>query len=347
MDNPLASKIRNSSFKVCNRLLIPDGVIGWLPFALKKAHEIVKENEIEAIYVTGNPFSCFLIGAFLKKKTNRKLVLDYRDPWNINPLNKRGVIGSLLERKLERFAVSLADLIILNTRRSCIQYKEQFSHSTDAAFITIENAYDEELEDFFVSDERVKEEDVFTIFYAGNFYGSRNPEKFFEALHLIIKRMPALKNKIQFHYFGLNKESQFHNQIHSLGIHEVVRFHASVPIRKLISSYRIADILLLINHLDEGNSLFIPQKFFEYLMTEKPILCLSKEGALKDIVHETRSGTCADPENAEEIAQKIIDCYNKYYINKEKLKIVGKQNYSSLEQTKRLCYYLDSIALNQ
>ncbi len=61
--------------------LIPDVHITWLPAALRAGRRIVREANIDAIWATCPPHSSAVIGALLKRLTQRPLIVDYRDDW--------------------------------------------------------------------------------------------------------------------------------------------------------------------------------------------------------------------------------------------------------------------------
>ena len=70
--------------KSVNDLFFPlDKQIGWVPFAYFKAVKVVKREGIRNVYITGYPFSAFLIGVLLKLRFKHKIffLADYRDSW--------------------------------------------------------------------------------------------------------------------------------------------------------------------------------------------------------------------------------------------------------------------------
>ena len=66
--------------------------IGALPYAniFKKATELIKEEKIRNVIITGNPFECFHFGYELKKKfPSINWIADYRDDWTTSELVSR------------------------------------------------------------------------------------------------------------------------------------------------------------------------------------------------------------------------------------------------------------------
>ena len=58
---------------------IPDEHKGWISKAVKLGSEIIETHKIEVMYVTGPPFSSFVVAGELKEKFKIPLVIDYQD----------------------------------------------------------------------------------------------------------------------------------------------------------------------------------------------------------------------------------------------------------------------------
>ena len=69
------SKLRITLMTVVEKIkwsiFVPDVRIGWIPFAVRKGLEIIEKEDIDAIFVSGEPFSSFFSGIFLKKRTGK------------------------------------------------------------------------------------------------------------------------------------------------------------------------------------------------------------------------------------------------------------------------------------
>ena len=67
-----------------------------------------------------------------------------------------------------------------------------------------------------------------------------------------------------------------------------------------------SDLLLL---LAEGWALQIPGKTYEYLRAGRPILALTSEGALADLLRRTGGACVAEPDDIDAIARAVGDAY--------------------------------------
>jgi len=104
--------IRKIFNRISQSIYIPDNKVSWTRSAYKSAEELLTNENFDAIFVTGPPFSAFVIGAKLKDKFNLPLFLDYRDLWfgsyfafYLTPIHK------FLQKRYEYVALKAADLI--------------------------------------------------------------------------------------------------------------------------------------------------------------------------------------------------------------------------------------------
>lgn len=294
--------------RIWDRILIPDGKMSWCFNSLSSALKIIKKNGIKIVYVSGGPFSAMVFGALIKKYHNVKLVLDYRDPWTLSAktMQKQNILKNIINKGIENWVLKQADKVIMNTDQLVTRYQEIFPSIPKEKYFTITNSYDESHKALYekIPDSNT-DKDLFRIVYAGNFYGNRSPTKFFEAISLVVRNSPALKNSLRFLYVGTDKIEPYMPEINKYGLSEIINFHERVSSLEVLRYYKDADVLLLINSYGEGNDVFIPQKTFDYLMTGKPILCLTQNGALKKLLENAANVLIADPEDSSEIADAI------------------------------------------
>ena len=74
---------------VRGNFFIPDARKGWIPFAIKAAQKVLKEETISYLVTTGPPHSTHLAGLQLKEQFDVKWWVDFRDPWTDIFYNKQ------------------------------------------------------------------------------------------------------------------------------------------------------------------------------------------------------------------------------------------------------------------
>ena len=270
---------------ITDLLAMPDPHIGWLPWAVWKGRKIIKSSEIDVIWATGSPWTCFLVGVLLKKISGKPLVLDYRDPWGSNPnLQLKNTFIAGLEKKLERLVVGNADLITANT----IELKDNFLHRfpflRENQITTIPNGFEEFALPSFCKN------DAFTLTHAGAIYFSRNPINLLLAVHDLLESGLIAEGEIKINFVGgiSIDDPALHALLSSSILKGVVTIYPRVAIAKAVEYQMNSDVLFL---LQPGFPLQIPRKLYEYVSLRKPILAITDpKGATANIIEENEFG---------------------------------------------------------
>ncbi len=321
----LASRIHTRLYLAWNWVAIPDTRVGWVPSAFVKALRLVRREGIGHVYVSGSPFSSFLIAAMLKSITGVKVAIDYRDPWtqNIN-YPRRTALHRWIDRALERWVVRRSDLVIANT---CFNDEHMFGEfgkgEPREKFVAIHNGFD--AGDFAnIARERT---DRFTITYAGAFYYSigssfrdsagddvmktYSPLYFFEALESFFRRRPEAKERTRVRFMGVLGQG-YDTVIGERGLETVIERLGYVDYDEHLRVLKNSDALLLVLSRGEKSRGWIPSKFFQYLGTGNPILALVPEGEVRDIIRETRGGIAVEPDGVEAASRAIEELYDSW-----------------------------------
>ena len=185
---------------------LPDVYAGWVLPAYLTGLRLIKQHDIDVIYVSSKPFSSVLSGVMLKRATNKPLVLDFRDPVsfpdNLFADNRAGRLRQQMVRKIERFTLANADYLITTTRETLSRYKKLYPFLKNRS-TTLYNGY------FLPPDTRPVPRgfDTFTIVYIGNFYYGLVPcDTFFQALKQIADQQLIPAGKFRFLYVGALRE---------------------------------------------------------------------------------------------------------------------------------------------
>src|SRR5881628_513222 len=64
-------------------LRIPDEDTGWIVPAILSGTRLIRRNDIRALWTTGPPFSCHLVGLVLKYLHGVRWIADFRDPGSL------------------------------------------------------------------------------------------------------------------------------------------------------------------------------------------------------------------------------------------------------------------------
>ena len=319
----LASRIHTRLYLAWHWLALPDTNVGWVPSALVHALRLVRREDIRDVYISGFPFSSFLIGAMLKAFARVNVTIDYRDPWtqSIN-YPRRTALHRWIDRALERWVVRRSDVVVSNTRFNDERMFAEFGGGAPREkFVAIHNGFD--ASDFAaVAREHT---DRFTITYAGAFYYSigstfkdragdevmktYSPLYFFEALASFFARRPQAKERTRVRFMGLLGHG-YDPLIREHGLDAVIERIGYIDYVEHLRVLKNSDVLLLVLSKGEKSRGWIPSKFLQYLGTGNPILALAPEGEVRDILRETRGGIAVDPDDVPAASRAIEELYD-------------------------------------
>lgn len=295
--------------KVLGKLTIPDSAFFWYLASKKKALEIIKEENISAVYTTSAPYSDHLLGLYIKKKTGLKWIVDFRDEWTNNPYtldDPYNPIRTKMEKQMERRVVTTADRLIANSpvmRANFIKNNELGGDN----FFVIPNGYDKD--DFEGLDLTPPKNDKFTLVYTGALYGRRKPDIFFAALSELIAENKIDKNKIAVQLIGNYHRDKLQAQIDGFGLKDSVEIVGYVPHDVCIKKQLSADSLLLIEGGGRGADAFYTGKVFEYMNTNRPVLALLPNGVARDLVEKSKIGAVSETSDKNGAKQNLLAYY--------------------------------------
>lgn len=301
-------RMRKTLSRFSDVLFIPDNKVGWMTDAVKAALKLHKETPFDLIFSTAPPFTDFLIGAAVKEKINKPLVLDYRDPWvdypfkfYPTPLHKQRNIA------LERRALRASSHIITTNRRVKEVLISRYKFLSYQDIEIIPQGFDPEdfagLQGQATSHSRL---DKMKITYAGVFWEDRVPDYFLQALHDLFHEKPKLRGRIEAVFAGNFREENT-KLVTRLGLQDSVKVLGYLPHPDCIREIIDADVLWVI----VGDDLGSPGKTYEYIGAGKPILGCVPQGFLKQTIEEA-GGTTVAPNDVVGIKNAIAAYFEKF-----------------------------------
>lgn len=105
--------------------------------------------------------------------------------------------------------------------------------------------------------------------------------------------------------------------------------------------WALSDVSLILLKKSDLFKTVIPSKIFESMAMEKPII-LGVEGESADIVRAADAGYCIEPENAEELVNRLIDLYADEALRK-KLGANGRIHVSNFYDRKKLAKRFEQL----
>jgi glycosyltransferase involved in cell wall biosynthesis len=255
---------------VRGNLFIPDARVGWNKHALKKADELLQGGAYQAILTTSPPHSTQLIGLKLKKQYNLPWIADLRDPWtNIHYYDQlqHTALAKRLDEKYERQVLEQADAIIVTSEDTKRLFLNKPVTVNPDKIHVIPNGYDED--DFKFPSKPSKDELLIT--YTGTITESYNIDVFLKVLAHMMSVHSEVNYKLRF--VGQVSEG-VKKRIQKAGVLGITEFIDYVPHEQAIQYLMESTVLLLA--IADVDTVYanVPGKLFEYLASNKPIICL-------------------------------------------------------------------------
>lgn len=264
----------------------------------KKVINLLKENHEKRNYhvllSSFSPVEPHDIAFSVKSKFPELIwVADMRDEMSSNPFMHGSTKRKMRAREL-RYA-PLIDAITTISRPIMDDFRTLFP--------ALENF--EEIRNGFDHDEIPKGNfnEIFTMVYAGTFYGKRKPDVFFQVLKGLIQER-KIDKPIKIQFIGTN-----HNFNIPVELNEFVEFIPTVSYRDSIDYINNADCNLLFNP-PLGTKGQFSGKIFDYISVEKPILAMVDiEDVAADLIIEHNAGIVCDFYNQQEIEGAFLKVY--------------------------------------
>jgi len=288
-------------------LFIPDGRIGWKPFAVNQGLQIIRRHKPDVIFSTAPPMSTHLIAKTLAHKCSIPWVADFRDPWTdvfyYHNL-RRTRCAQRLDHRLEVSVLRSADAVV--TVSSTIQ--KLFQEKAENRYFVIANGFDS---DDFSGVTPLPADGLRHIVHAGHLAVNQNPSAFWIAL----SRMTQDKafSNVCIDFYG-SIHSKVEQTLKDCGLMPKCRFFGYRPHHELVSAMKRADLLFFIVP-DTSYAKGIPtSKLFDYLGAGKPILGVGPtDGDAAEILRQTNAGMMVEAGNEAGLLEAILKCFKGSY----------------------------------
>jgi len=290
-DTPLSDKGRLRRL-ILSSLSIPDKYNGWILPAIVAGLKAARESKSQQLFSSGPFWTNHLVGLALSYLTSLPWTAHFRDPWVTGWGSPATPISDSLNKWLERWVVTRATAVVAVTEEHAAAFRRAYPHLSADKFVAVPNGYDngewDDLPTDAQRDEKSKEK--LLIVYTGKFYIERDPQPLFRALKKLIDMGEITREQVQVDLIGWCETSEgrsVRGMAVEHGLSDCVNIIGPCGRPETLKRMTQADLLLL---LAERFVIQIPGKTYEYLRAGRPILALTPEGALDDLLRRTGGG---------------------------------------------------------
>ncbi|MFZ5516620.1 MAG: glycosyltransferase [Candidatus Zhuqueibacterota bacterium] len=288
-------------------LLIPDSKMLWLTFAIRASLKLIRRQKIDVVYTTSPPQSAHLAGLILSQLTGVKWLADFRDDWTGGESQASPTaFHRFINRLFEKLTLKRADRIVAmcDFLKASLRTKHGYSDQS-GKFKTILNGYDR---DDFSGMIHAPRNELFTITHCGSISRVSHPEPFLRAVSNLFREHPDLRRRIQIQFIGTDIFNSLEALLVRYGLEQTIPAIRYLPHRDALSQVMRSHLLLL-TIFKKTNEEIITGKVFEYLASGKPILLISSQGEVAQMIQRHRRGTLLAHDDIAGIQKSILNYY--------------------------------------
>jgi glycosyltransferase involved in cell wall biosynthesis len=220
-----------------------------------------------------------------------------------------------------------------------MQLQERFPDVKSEKFSIITNGFDPE---DFKDVTPYKYEKNFVILHYGTLFRWRKPDNIFIALKNLISKNKDFGEDVSAVFMGI-----FHNDtlecVKKFDLEPYVKIIDYKPYYESLQYLKGADLLLLITGELSFNRNMLTTKVFDYIGANKPILAITENGALKNLIEEYSLGKSIQFDDIEGIENAIFEFYLDFKLKKDNYKPKDCSVFERKFITKQLSEVLDGL----
>jgi glycosyltransferase involved in cell wall biosynthesis len=292
--------------------LVPDPQILWQPHAqVALARRLAGPRRDDVVFISGPPFSQFLLAPLARARRPTAVVLDYRDEWFTyrNTYEMMGRASAVVGAALERTLVRAAHAITTATEAFRERLLADFPFLDPSRVHAIPNGYDPD--DYPPAGELPgPPADRFVVTYAGTLFKLTSPRGLLGALRRLHRDEPELARLLEIRIIGRIVDTEvplFHDSA-ELGVVQRGYLDKDEVVRELAASHMV---LCLLDDVPGAERIY-PAKIFELMYLRRPCLTLAPPGALADLCQRHRIGTVLAPRDEEAIAAHLAAALRRF-----------------------------------
>ena len=249
----------------------------WQPAAQRALASRLARKKDDVIFVSGPPFSQFLLAPLARMRPGVAVVLDYRDEWSTYRTTYEmmgGRLAAAVGDPLEAAILRRAHAVTTATDEFRDNLLARFSFLDPARVVSIPNGYDP---DDFPRDLPLPPTDKLVVTYAGTIFKLTSARGLLGAVKRLHEREPELAKRLEVNFIGriVDTELDAFDGTEALGVKRLGYVAHEEVVRALSASHMVLCIL------DDvpGVERIYPAKIFELMFLGRPTLTLSPPGA--------------------------------------------------------------------
>lgn len=288
----------------------------WTYRSFEEAVKLIEEYNIKYVFAVVPSIEAMLSGAMIKKRyKHMELIMQIEDIMAFNrALYNRTFLYHFLMRFIEKYSNKYVDKYIFFTAEIQKHYRKILDIKKDRVITAkIMNINEKEEERYFP--------DKIVISHTGSLYNTRHPFFFLEALGNIINDplYSRYRHKVVINFAGHIPVYMLHKMkeiITLYGLGDMVNILGFISYEEASKLTNKSDINLLITHI-RGSEYAIPGKLFEYMGARRPVLALTEDKPVIELIEKHKLGWYISNKESILIEETLIDIFSDFNKIKE------------------------------
>jgi hypothetical protein len=324
-------------------LFVPDGRMGWYPFAARAAIRYLSHQKVDIVVTTGPPHSVHLAGLAIKQKTGLPWLADFRDPWHgiyYNASLRRTAWANRKDKNLENEVLKAADMLTVVSEGM----REMYAGRTQRIEVVLNGFDTDDMAPLFTGPT-----EHFCLVHVGNFFPYMNVPALWEALEELLTDYASFKHDFKLQFTGL-LDNQVHAQLLNTKIKDHLVLTGSVNHHEATQIQAKANLLLFVIPNTADNKLVVTGKIFEYLASGSAILPIGNtESNVAEIIQQAGRKPMLHYADKQAMKAQIWEAYQAWLNNKKtsgKLDTSAAEPYSRKSLTGNMAALFDKLLLS-
>jgi glycosyltransferase involved in cell wall biosynthesis len=282
--------------------------IDWAENASALGKRLAASTPYDVVVSSGPPHMAHEAARKTSALLGIPFVADFRDPWaavSYEPSDFRG--GATWRRyalKYERLTMQSATLVVMNTPHAHQMIAATYPHVAPR-LLTVMNGADD---DMGFSSEW---DDAFTITYAGNVYGGRDPRILFRGVRRAVDELRIAPGALVLRFMGSKSygEDPLRQIVKEEKLDDYFLSEPRQPRSAAIALMRRSAMVVVLPQPHEQS---IPGKLYEYVQLRAWVLVLTTPGTATDVLLRGSSADVVDPADVDGISRIIVNRYTQF-----------------------------------
>jgi glycosyltransferase involved in cell wall biosynthesis len=281
-------------------LYFPDDTVGWVPFGLARAIQLHRDRPFDLVYTTNPPRAAPVIGLLLKVLYGVPWVSEFMDPW----YPPKGRLRRKSEDWLQALLMRKADRVIVMVQQHAEELRRVFNVPAEKLAVVRNGFFEEDFASLETTHGDLLAPGYVHLSHFGTIY-PENSGSFFPALTELVRECPELKERLRLNIVGYPSENVLRYASES-ELRDIIQIHGFIQDRaEVLEMMRASHCLLLFWGRPDFSRLAVAGKTYDYLRIGRPILAVTHEGGVKQLVEEARAGWVVPPDNTQAIKEAL------------------------------------------